>query len=58
MKVASLFSGGKDSVYALWCTQMQGWDIEALVTVFSESKDSWMFHFPAVRWTRLQAEAI
>lgn len=58
MKVVSLFSGGKDSVFALWCTQMQGWDVEALITVFPGSKESWMFHFPAVKWTRLQAEAI
>ena len=58
MKVASLFSGGKDSTYALWCAQMQGWDVESLVTVFPEAKDSWMFHYPAVKWTGLQAEAI
>ncbi len=58
MKVASLFSGGKDSTYALWCAQMQGWDVEYLVTVFPEAKDSWMFHYPAVKWTGLQAEAI
>jgi ABC transporter with metal-binding/Fe-S-binding domain ATP-binding protein len=58
MKVASLFSGGKDSTFALWCAQMQGWDIVFLVTVFPESKNSWMFHFPAIKWTKLQAEAI
>jgi ABC transporter with metal-binding/Fe-S-binding domain ATP-binding protein len=37
---------------------MQGWDVECLVTVFPEVKDSWMFHYPAVKWTGLQAEAI
>jgi ABC transporter with metal-binding/Fe-S-binding domain ATP-binding protein len=58
MKVASLFSGGKDSTYALWYAQMQGWDVERLITVFPEAKDSWMFHYPAVKWTSLQAEAI
>ena len=57
MKVASLFSGGKDSTYALWYAQLQGWDVEALVTVFPERQDSWMFHFPAVNWTELQAKA-
>jgi ABC transporter with metal-binding/Fe-S-binding domain ATP-binding protein len=57
MKVASLFSGGKDSTYALWYAQSQGWDIEALITVFPERQDSWMFHFPAVNWTGLQAKA-
>ena len=56
--VASLFSGGKDSAFALWYAQMQGWDIECLVTVFPLSRDSWMFHYPATRWTKLQAQAI
>jgi ABC transporter with metal-binding/Fe-S-binding domain ATP-binding protein len=57
MKVASLFSGGKDSTYALWCAELQGWEVEALVTVFPERQDSWMFHFPAVKWTSLQSKA-
>ncbi len=58
MKVAALFSGGKDSTFAIWCAQMQGWDIETLVTVFPESRDSWMFHYPALKWTMLQARAM
>ena len=58
MKVAVLFSGGKDSTFALWCAQLQGWEVDHLVTVFPESEDSWMFHYPGVKWTRLQAEAI
>jgi ABC transporter with metal-binding/Fe-S-binding domain ATP-binding protein len=58
MKVAALFSGGKDSAYSLWYAQMQGWNVESLVTVFPEAEDSWMFHFPAVQWTGMQAEAI
>ena len=57
MKVASLFSGGKDSTYALWFAQMQGWDVDALITVFPEKKDSWMFHYPALKWTGLQAKS-
>ena len=58
MKVAVLFSGGKDSAFALWYAQMQGWDVTALVTVASASEDSWMFHYPAIKWTKLQAQAI
>ena len=58
MKVVSLFSGGKDSSYALWYAQMQGWDVERLVTVFPQNQESWMFHFPALQWTTLQADAI
>jgi len=58
LKVAALFSGGKDSVFALWCAQMQGWDVDSLVTVIPESQESWMFHFPGLTWTKLQAQAI
>ena len=58
MNVASLFSGGKDSAFALWCAQMQGWDVVSLVTVISASDESWMFHHPATEWTRLQAESM
>ena len=53
-----LFSGGKDSAFALWLSQLQGWDIVSLLTVFPESPESWMFHYPALKWTKLQAEII
>jgi diphthine-ammonia ligase len=58
LKVALLFSGGKDSTFALWWAQLQAWDILALVTVFPQSQDSWMFHYPAIKWTSLQAQVI
>jgi diphthine-ammonia ligase len=58
MKVAMLFSGGKDSAFALWYAQMQGWDVITLVTLLPDSENSWMFHYPAVKWTKLQAQAI
>jgi len=53
-----LFSGGKDSAFALWVAQMHGWDVVSLLTVLPESRESWMFHFPNVEWTGLQAEAL
>jgi ABC transporter with metal-binding/Fe-S-binding domain ATP-binding protein len=37
---------------------MQGWDVKALVTVLPESAESWMFHYPAIKWTKLQAQAM
>lgn len=58
MKVASLFSGGKDSAFALWWAQMQGWDVVELITVLPDSSESWMFHYPATEWTKLQGEAM
>ena len=53
-----LFSGGKDSTFALWLSQLQGWEVASLLTVFPESPESWMFHYPALKWTKLQAEII
>ena len=35
MKVAALFSGGKDSVFAVYITQQYGWDVSHLVTLHS-----------------------
>jgi diphthine-ammonia ligase len=58
MKTAVLFSGGKDSTYASWVVQHQGWDIATLVTVRPSSSDSLMFHHPNVEWAHLQAEAM
>jgi ABC transporter with metal-binding/Fe-S-binding domain ATP-binding protein len=58
LKVAVLFSGGKDSTYAAWIAQHQGWDVEALVSVLPKGVESLMFHFPNVRWTKIQAEAM
>ncbi len=52
------FSGGKDSCYSVWLVQHQGWDIAKLVTVKPEAPDSWMFHYPNVEWTKLQARAM
>ncbi len=58
MKVAALFSGGKDSAFALWCAQQQGWDVEVLLTLSPKSPESYMFHHPNVEWTGLQAKAM
>jgi diphthine-ammonia ligase len=58
MKIAALFSGGKDSSYALFCTRLFAWDVTHLVTVFSASPESYMYHVPAIELTRLAAESI
>lgn len=44
MKVAALFSGGKDSVYAVHYAQQQGYDVVCLVSVVSKNKESYMYH--------------
>jgi len=58
VNVAVLFSGGKDSTYATWVVQHQGWDVTALLTVRPSATDSLMFHYPNVEWTLFQTEAM
>jgi|TARA_B100001079_G_scaffold148395_1_gene127142 ABC transporter with metal-binding/Fe-S-binding domain ATP-binding protein len=57
MKLAVLFSGGKDSYLALQYASMDH-KISCLLTLESEKEDSWMFHTPAIEWTKLQAKAM
>ncbi|MDD5340061.1 MAG: diphthine--ammonia ligase [Candidatus ainarchaeum sp.] len=56
MRVAVLFSGGKDSVMAAFWAMMHGFDV-TLVTVRPPDY-SMMFHHPNIRWTKMQAEAM
>jgi ABC transporter with metal-binding/Fe-S-binding domain ATP-binding protein len=58
MRLAAIFSGGKDSTYALYTTMKQGHEIKYLFTMFPEREDSWMFHHPCVELTKLQAETL
>ena len=57
LRVAALFSGGKDSTYAAWQASKRE-DFVCLITLFPKSEMSFMFHFPNLKWTRLQAEAM
>ncbi|WP_135825522.1 diphthine--ammonia ligase [Halorussus ruber] len=53
----SLFSGGKDSSWALYQALESGLDVSRLVTVHPEG-DSYMYHVPATRLASLAAESI
>jgi diphthine-ammonia ligase len=57
MNLGVLFSGGKDSYLALQYA-LEEHEITCLLTLESKKEDSWMFHTPAIEWTRLQAEAM
>lgn len=58
MRVAVLFSGGKDSTFTTHVALEQGWDVKYLVTILPKRSDSWMFHHPCIELTKLQAESI
>jgi len=54
---ASLFSGGKDSSWALYRALEEGLPVERLVTVHPEG-ESYMYHVPATELASLAAESI
>jgi diphthine-ammonia ligase len=58
MRVAALFSGGKDSVFSVYITQQYGWEVSHLVSLFPKKPDSWMFHSINIHQTSLLAKAI
>jgi ABC transporter with metal-binding/Fe-S-binding domain ATP-binding protein len=55
MKLACLFSGGKDSTYAIHLAKQQGHDVVCLLSVFPKSDESHLLHHPNLKWTKLQS---
>ncbi len=58
MKLAPLFSGGKDSVYATYLAKKAGHEIACLISIFSENPESYMFHTPSIEKTKAQANTM
>lgn len=58
MKLATLFSGGKDSTFATYLMKKKGHNIVCLMSMISENKDSYMFHTPSISKTKKQAEVM
>ena len=58
MKVGVLFSGGKDSTYAAYLARKRGDELVCLITLSPMRSDSYMFHYPNIKWTGMQAEAM
>ncbi|UCE57568.1 MAG: TIGR00289 family protein [Candidatus Bathyarchaeota archaeon] len=58
MRIAALVTGGKDSVLALYRALELGYEIDVLVTMIPQRRDSWMFHFPNIHLTNLFAKAV
>ena len=53
MKLASLFSGGKDSTYAIYVVKKQGHDVKCLLSVFPKSDESHLLHYPNMKWDKI-----
>ena len=58
MRLAALFSGGKDSAMAIYSAMQKGHEIAYLVTMLPETPESYMFHYPNVKWTTYQGKCM
>ena len=57
-RLGALFSGGKDSTYAIDLMKKHNYDVNCLITIKSENQDSYMFHTPNINVTSIQAESM
>ena len=58
MRLAAMYSGGKDSTFAMYLAQQMGHEIACLVTVRPEDSASWIFHTPNLSVVPKMAEAM
>lgn len=58
MRLAVLFTGGKDSTYALYLAKKKGYKIVCLIVLKSKNPDSYMFHTSALDLVPQQADAL
>ena len=58
VKLAALWSGGKDSAFAASIMTLQNYEISCLVSLKSSNPASYMFHTPNISLASLHAEAM
>jgi ABC transporter with metal-binding/Fe-S-binding domain ATP-binding protein len=58
MKLAALFSGGKDSTYSIHLVTNQGHEVKCLLSIFPKSEESHLLHHPNMKWTSLQSKSM
>ena len=58
MNLAAFFSGGKDSMYAIYNAKKLGHEIVVLFTIQPKSDESHLLHFPNISQTKLQSQSM
>lgn len=58
MKVAVLFSGGKDSTFSAYEVKRKGYDLRYLITMVPENPESYMFHHPDTHLAEMLAKSM
>jgi len=55
LRVSCLVSGGKDSIYALWCALHQ-YEVVSIINFESDKSESLLFHIPNAKYVSLVAK--
>ncbi len=58
MRVAVLATAGKDSTLALYQVLKENYEVQFLVSMIPQRRDSWMFHYPNIHLVDDFAEAV
>ena len=58
MRLAALFSGGKDSTFSIYEAQREGHVVKCLVTISPSSQESMLLHHPNIEYSKLQATSM
>ncbi|QQR92437.1 MAG: diphthine--ammonia ligase [Candidatus Iainarchaeum archaeon] len=58
MRLCVLFSGGKDSTYAVHLAKQAGHEVACLLSMAPHNKESFLFHVPNMHMTELQAKSM
>ena len=58
MNLAALFSGGKDSTYAIYKAKLNDNNIKCALTIFPKSYESKFLHYPNIQITKLQTRSM
>ena len=57
LNLGVLWSGGKDSAFAMWTMMKQNYKIGCLISLKSKNQDSYMFHTPNIDLVEMHSEA-
>jgi diphthine-ammonia ligase len=58
MNIGALFSGGKDSAFAIFLARECGYQVSCLISIFSKNPYSYMFHTPSISKVEQQASVM
>jgi len=56
IKLGALYTGGKDSAYALYLMKQRNYEISCLISIKSKNQDSYMYHTPEIDRVKEHAE--